>query len=179
MHPILERATEASQAIYRTAQAEMQREKDLAYAAMMAGDSPPRGASVSSPRATPPQPAPAPRPNVTASPVPTPPAEIDARNRASFAKLSASDQAVLLRFGAAPAGVTVATPIARPQPVQSAYDVGAAAAARLLGKAMPAPSGLGEVALVRPEPEPDPRFDAAAMQRGAAEAGRLLGKTAA
>jgi hypothetical protein len=65
------------------------------------------------------------------------------------------------------------------QPAQSAYDFGAAAAARLLGKAVPAPSGLGEIALASREPERDPRFDVAAMERGAAEARRLLGKSAA
>ena len=94
---------------------------------------------------------------------------------------------------AAPAGVTAATPIAQPQPRRllpaqssicpdvgtNAYDLGAAAAAKLLGKAAPLPSGLGELALASREPEPDPRFDAAAMETGAAEAARLLGKTAA
>jgi hypothetical protein len=38
VHPILQRAQEESQAIYRRAQAEMQMEKDLARAALMAGD---------------------------------------------------------------------------------------------------------------------------------------------
>jgi hypothetical protein len=168
MHPILQRAQEESQAIYRRAQAEMESLRDIERARLMGGE--PARQPASKPASPP-----APRPNVAASPVPTP-AEIDARTRASFARLSASDQAVLLRFGAAPAGVTVSTPIARPQPAQSAYDVGAFEAARLLGR--PAPAPLGEIALASREPEPDPRFDAAQMKTGAAEAQRLLGKAA-
>jgi hypothetical protein len=171
MHPALQHAQEESAAIFRRARAELQAQRDIQYARLMSGD---EGESQPLPA---PKPQPAPAPSIAARLMPTP-AEIDARSRASFAKLSASDQAVLIRFGAAPAGVTP-TPIAQPQPAQSAYDFGAAAAARLLGKAAPLPSGLGEIALASREPDPDPRFDVAAMERGSVEARRLLGKSAA
>jgi hypothetical protein len=115
-------------------------------------------------------------------------AEREASRLASFSKLSASDQAVLARFGAAPfspVGVAPSAPLAPAQSSNcsdvgtSAYDFGAAAAARLLGKAAPLPSGLGEIALAPPEPEPDLRLDRTAMAKGAAEAARLLGKSVA
>jgi hypothetical protein len=108
--------------------------------------------------------------------VPTP-AEIDANRRASFAKLSAADQAVLLRFGAAPPGVTSSALPAPAQPALSDYDHGQLEAARLLGKSAPAPAG--EISLAPGQADPDPRLDPAAMERGSVEARRLLGKSAA
>jgi hypothetical protein len=176
MHPALQRAQEESAIAFRRARAELQAQRDIQYARLMSGDG---GESQPLP-ALKPQPAPA--PPIAAHAVPTP-AEIDASRRASFAKLSASDKAVLVRFGAAPPGVASSALPAPPQrlqaqPVQS-YDLGAAAAARLLGKAATLPSGLGEIALASRDPAPDPRFDPAAMERGSAEARRLLGKSAA
>jgi hypothetical protein len=178
MHPVLQRAQEESAIAYRRARAELQAQRDIQYARLMFGDG---GESQPLPA---PKPQPAPAPPIAAHVVPTP-AEIDASRRASFAKLSAADQAVLIRFGAAPACVTSSALPPQPQPLQpqpaqsAAYDLGAAAAARLLGKAVPAPSGLGEIALASRDPDPDPRFDPAAMERGTAEARRLLGKSAA
>lgn len=174
MHPILERAQEESQELYRRAHAQLQAEKDLALAKLMAG---PASPAAPAPK---PQQTPAPKPQQTPAPVKTD-AEREASRIASFAKLSASDQALLTQFGAAPFSPdgAASTPVAKPAPAQSAYDIGASAAARLLGKSAPAPFGLGESAFKPQDPaqDTDPRFDQAAMERGSAEARRSLGKS--
>jgi hypothetical protein len=139
MHPLLLQAEAEAADAFRRAKAGLQMEKDLARAALMAGDPPPPSASSARTRALRPATEPAP----SQFRVPTD-AEREASRLASFSKLSASDQALLARFGAAPFSPVGVAPSALPAPAQPAlsdYDHGQLEAARLLGKSAPALAG--------------------------------------